>query len=485
MTEDQVRKRSFAFLTVSTRPVGTALLLVLTDLLALTSAAALGLWARGFFEGRIRFELYWKLFPILLVFVVIYAAMELYPGVVLYPGVALGPAEELRRATEATTLVYLALAASSFMMQGGMVYSRAVFLIGWALSLFFVPVARAFVRHFFARKKWWGHPAVVLGGGETGLRVIQALQRNPGLGLKAIAVLDDNPTRPDAVAGVPVAGGVELAPDLAELGVPYAIVAVADIPRERIPQLLEQYGQIFPHLLIIPDLFHISSLWVVAKDLGGVLGLEVREQLLLPGPRRLKRVLDVFLTVVSGIMAMPLMIFIAILIKLDSRGPVFFAQERLGWSGRRFKALKFRSMYRDAEDVLQKLLAEDPEMREEYATYHKLRHDPRVTRVGRLIRKWSLDEVPQLWNVLKGEMSLVGPRAYMPKELPKMQEREPIILRARPGITGLWQVNGRNDVSFSERLAMDVYYVRNWSLWFDLYIMARTVLVVFGGKGAY
>jgi lipopolysaccharide/colanic/teichoic acid biosynthesis glycosyltransferase len=182
---------------------------------------------------------------------------------------------------------------------------------------------------------------------------------------------------------------------------------------------------------------------------------------------------------------LPFLLLIALLIKLDSRGAIFFAQERMGINGTRFKALKFRSMHENAETRLQEILTKNHKLREEYEVFHKLRHDPRVTRLGQFLRKYSLDELPQLWNVLKGDMSLVGPRAYMPSELDKMNSSENIILRVLPGITGLWQVRGRNNFSFQERLDIDVYYVRNWSLSLDLYLLVSTIRVVMMGKGAF
>jgi Undecaprenyl-phosphate galactose phosphotransferase WbaP len=190
------------------------------------------------------------------------------------------------------------------------------------------------------------------------------------------------------------------------------------------------------------------------------------------------------LTVVGGLMILPLIALLAILIKLDSSGPVFYIQERLGKNGTRFRAVKFRTMYGDGERILKEVLDSNPDLREEYRVYHKLKKDPRVTRIGRILRKYSLDEFPQLWNVLKGEMSLVGPRPYLEREIPEMNERESIILQAQPGMTGMWQVSVRNETAFSHRLKMDVYYVRNWCPWLDLHILARTAQVVARGTGS-
>jgi len=468
------------FLAVTTRPALTALLLLFGDLTALLASGALAVGLRHLLDGGFNAAVYAPLWPVAGLFVLVYALVGLYPGV------GLAPAEELRRLTLATTLVYLVLGAGTYLFKEGDTYSRAVFLGAWAFSVVLVPPGRALMRHLFAKKKWWGYPVLVLGAGKTGRMVVRTLKRQPGLGLKPVAVLDDDPGKHGALEGVPVVGGVELAPVLArELGIRHAIVAMPGVPRGKLLALLEQYGGVFPHLVLIPDLFGFSSLWVSARDLGGVLGLEVRQRLLLASPRVVKRALDFFLAAVGGLVALPFIGLIALLIKLDSPGRAFYLQERLGRDGRLFKAVKFRTMYGDGEARLAKLLEQDPALREEYELYHKLRNDPRVTRVGRILRKLSLDELPQLWNVLKGEMSLVGPRAYLPRELPKMAGSERIILKVLPGITGLWQVSGRNEVPFKERLELDAYYVRNWSVWLDLYILARTVWVVLFGKGAY
>jgi lipopolysaccharide/colanic/teichoic acid biosynthesis glycosyltransferase len=180
----------------------------------------------------------------------------------------------------------------------------------------------------------------------------------------------------------------------------------------------------------------------------------------------------------------PLIAAIAALIKLDAPGPVFFRQERMGLGGRCFEVLKFRTMHTDAEAKLQAILDADPERRAQYEQYHKLDDDPRVTRIGAWLRRFSLDELPQLWNVLWGDMSLVGPRAYMPGELPKMNGLSRPVLQCPPGLTGLWQVSGRNNLDFSTRVDLDVHYMQNWTVWLDIYIALRTLPVVLTGEGA-
>ncbi|MDF2697575.1 MAG: Undecaprenyl-phosphate galactose phosphotransferase, WbaP, partial [Labilithrix sp.] len=286
------------------------------------------------------------------------------------------------------------------------------------------------------------------------------------------------------VDGVPLVGDLSLAPILAaRLKIPYAVLAMPGVDSAKLLQIVERIGGKFTHLLIIPDLFGFATMGVPAKSLGGILGVEVRQQLLLPGPRLAKRIMDVALTCLGGIFVLPFLLLIAALIKLDSKGPVFYTQKRLGKDGTYFSAYKFRTMHGDGEARLKAILDADPALRAEYDIYHKLKKDPRVTRIGRVLRKFSLDEFPQLLNVITGDMSLVGPRPYIERELTEMSGQEKIILRAPPGMTGMWQVSDRNATSFAQRVQIDVYYVRNWSPWLDIHILAKTFGVVIKGSG--
>ncbi|MEM9534830.1 MAG: sugar transferase [Cyanobacteria bacterium P01_E01_bin.45] len=223
----------------------------------------------------------------------------------------------------------------------------------------------------------------------------------------------------------------------------------------------------------------------MARDMGGVLGLEVRQQLLLPGPQLVKVCLTFFLTIVGGLMVLPLILLCGIAIKLDSRGPIFYGHTRIGKGGKLFKAWKFRSMYADGDRILEAYLEQYPEVREEWERDRKLKHDPRITRIGKWLRRTSLDELPQLWNVLLGEMSLVGPRPIIDEEVSLYGDKFDLYLKVLPGITGLWQVSGRSDTTYEERVELDEYYVRNWSVWLDIYILTKTIWVAIRAKGAY
>lgn len=451
-----------------------------SDTLALTIASLAGVYVRLAFNGEYHPSLYWQLWPLIGLFLLAYGASGLYPTV------GLSPVDELRRICLSTTLTYLVMGAAVFLFREGETYSRGVFLLAWLFSLLAVLLSRFAVRHLFARYPWWGYPVLIFGAGRTGELVIKTLQRQPGFGLKPLAVLDDNPSKQGELAGVPILGPLSLAPGLAlKRDISYAIVAMPGVQREKLLGILERYGNTFPHLLMIPDLFGIASLWVATKDLGGILGLELRQRLLLPGPRLTKAMLDVVLTLILGLLLLPLIGLIACLIKIDSPGPILYRQVRLGRGAKPFTVWKFRSMRLDADAALERYLKENPTLKEDWELDHKLKDDPRITRVGSLLRRTSLDELPQLWNVLRREMSLVGPRPIVDREVWRYAEKFELYTRVLPGLTGLWQVSGRNDVSYDERVNLDAYYVRNWSVWLDIYILIRTTWVVLVGDGAY
>jgi Undecaprenyl-phosphate galactose phosphotransferase WbaP len=480
MQLNQTIRPALSALRVSTRSWPTLVITMSADLAALAIAGVASVYIRLFFNGQYHPSLYWQLWPVLGLFILAYAVVGLYPGV------ALSPVDELRWISVTTTLIYLVLGSAIFLRRAGEVYSRGIFLMVWLLSILLVLIGRVTIRHLFAHRNWWGYPVMILGAGKTGDLVIRTLKRRPGIGLKPILVLDDDPEKQGAMHGVPVVGGLELAPGLARSRqIPYAIVAMPGVPRDRLLHLLERYGQTFAHLLIIPDLFGFSSLWVAARDMGGVLGLEVRQQLLLPGPRFTKFMIDRTATLIGGVLILPLIAVIALLIRLDSPGAIFYRHTRLGRGGKPFRAWKFRSMVHNAEDVLQDYLDHHPELRESWEREHKLKNDPRVTSIGRFLRRTSLDELPQLWNILRGEMSLVGPRPIVDEEVKHYGDKFELYSKVTPGLTGLWQVSGRNNITYEERVNLDAYYVRNWSVWLDCYILMRTIWVVLFGEGAY
>lgn len=402
----------------------------------------------------------------------------------LLPSWGLGPVEELRRLSWLLIGFFGLTAVALFLSQYAIHTSRLLLTLTFAFSLPLVPLVRLRVKRALVRRGQWGIPAVVYSNGDTGARVVELLRREGGLGYNPIALFDDDTTVwGDRVDGVQVLGGT----DLVTARAPVAILAMPTIGRERQIQMLEGPLSYYRTVLVIPDLFEAPSLWVKPRDLSGILGLEITCNLMSPVARFTKRATDLALVLFTALFWVPFCGLLSALIWLEDRHDPLFRQERVGRDGRPFQTLKFRTMVPNAEAVLLKRLEEDEALRLEWTTTYKLKDDPRVTRIGRFLRRYSLDELPQLLNVLRDEMSLVGPRPlpfYHHNDLsPRAADlRE----RVHPGMTGLWQVSGRSDSGGLEGMEQwDPYYVRNWSLWLDVVILIRTVRAVFKGAGAY
>ena len=463
------------------RSLPTCLALIAADLGALALCAALSWWLKSLADPDLPQAMYLQALPLLLG-----GGAAVYALLGLYPGIGWGPAEELKRLSQGTTIVIVGAVALTFLGQSGTAWSRQVFATTWLLALVAVPLARAGVRRGLCRAAWWGMPVVVLGAGATGAQVVGLLRARPWLGLRPVAVLDDDPTKQACdVGGLRVSGTLAAIRALHEDGVRHGILAMPGLPADQLSRMLDQLGDHLRHVFIAPALPGSPDVIAETREFANTLVLEVRQNLLRPEARIIKRTLD--LVAVGGGLLVFCWVFagLALAVKLTSAGPVFYGQRRLGRGGREFRAWKFRSMVKDAEAQLVAYLAAHPELRAEWERDHKLKDDPRVTWIGRLLRRTSLDELPQLWNILRGEMSLVGPRPIVQDEVAKYGTHFELYTKVRPGLSGLWQVSGRNDTTYGERVALDCYYVRNWSVWLDLVVLARTVRVVLLGKGAY
>jgi Undecaprenyl-phosphate galactose phosphotransferase WbaP len=241
----------------------------------------------------------------------------------------------------------------------------------------------------------------------------------------------------------------------------------------------------FRYHVLIPGFPGASNIWMSVRDFDGLLGFVTSHKLKMPWNLAVKRLLDVLLSLALGFALAPFLLTIALLVKITSPGPALYGHTRLGRNGKPFRAYKFRSMTIDADRRLRELLENDPQARSEWEASRKLKNDPRVTKLGRFLRRTSLDEFPQLANVLKGDMSLVGPRPIVDEEVPKYGEDFNRIFSVRPGLSGLWQVSGRSDTDYRERVAFDTYYLQSWSVWLDLWVLYKTIGVVLKGKGAY
>jgi Undecaprenyl-phosphate galactose phosphotransferase WbaP len=360
--------------------------------------------------------------------------------------------------------------------------------VAWAVAIGLMPAFRQLARKIASKTSWWGCPLLVLGGDAEGAAAYRALMAAPELGLRPVGVLDELHQHWAQVQHVDPNHYLGTLSDTAQIarrrGVFWGVVSMARHTEHDLALVLDRYAAAIPHLLILPQFGSPQRLWHGAHEFGDLAGMRIDERLLLPLPRIVKRAMDLVLVLLGSIVVLPVCAAIALAVRLTSPGPVFYGQTRVGFGGEKFTAWKFRSMVVNADQVLEDYLAADPQRRAEWDSYQKLKDDPRVTRIGRLIRKTSLDELPQLWNVLRGDMSLVGPRPMtvaQVKEYPTFH----LYTRLRPGITGLWQINGRNSKTFQERAEFDAAYVRNWSAWLDLVVLVRTVKVVLLCEGSY
>lgn len=401
----------------------------------------------------------------------------------LLPSWGLGPVEEMRRIFLLLLTVFGLTAVALFLGKTAVDTSRLTLVSAFFLSTILVSFVRAQVKGVLCQGGQWGVPTVVYGAGPVAQQVIKLLQRERGLGYNPVAVLDDNHQYwGRSVEGIRVLGHTDYVTPYA----PVAIMAMPGIGRHRQMELLEGPLSHYRKVLIIPDLFEAPSLWIRPRDLSGILGLEITSNLTNPVAQIVKRLADIIFVYITVPFWLPLCGFLAFAIWLEDKTNPFFLQVRVGQDGKTFHTWKFRTMVPNAEDVLRRKLQEDENLRVEWETTYKLRRDPRITKVGRLLRRASLDELPQILNVLRGEMSLVGPRplpSYHHNELPN-RVRD-LRKRVLPGITGLWQVSGRSDIGTEGMEQWDPYYVRNWSMWLDVLVLIRTLRTVFSRSGAY
>jgi Undecaprenyl-phosphate galactose phosphotransferase WbaP len=468
---------------ISTRPFATSACLLITDILTLAISRWAGylVWTR--FNPQVSEGNLFQFWPSLFLYVLVYAIQGLYSAA------GLGPVVELRRAVQSTAFVGLMLASASFFSKDAADYSRGILVLSSILMAILVPWARGLVRDQFAVCSWWGVPVLILGAGKTAQTIVEKLRAHPEIGLKVAGCLaDDRPVQSDC-RGVPVLGPLDLAADIARsTRIRHALVAMPGLERKQLVGLTERLAQHYRHMILIPNLFGLASLWVTGRDLGGVLGLEVHQSLLVPVNWWIKRGIDLTMTLLVGICSLPVLALAAVWIWIVSpEASPFYCQTREGEGRRKIKVWKLRTMFPKADELLRKYLAGNPAARQEWETHLKLRNDPRILPVvGTLLRRTSLDELPQLLNIIKGEMTLVGPRPFPRYHLDHFDERfREFRAKVTPGLTGLWQVSARSDGDLEVQESLDTFYIRNWSLWLDLYILARTVRAVLLSKGAY
>lgn len=401
----------------------------------------------------------------------------------LYPGYGRSPQTELRLHVMGTLQVVAVQLAAGLALQR---FSSSVSgtVLSWVLILMLSLFVRYGVRSLLIQSGQYGRPISVIGAGRTAAMAIHHLRAHPAYGLNPVAAYDDNQElHGTALHGVPILGSIEQA--ITGPRTEQALVSIPGARAETQQRIVNATYAAFPHTWVIPDLFGIPNQALQPHNIGSVASLEVRNNLRSAQARTMKRTIDLLGSGLGAMLLLPALLLIALAIKLDSPGPAVYRARRLGRNGEPFDCFKFRSMHRDAEAKLKSVLDSDPILKDEFEATHKLKNDPRVTRVGVFLRKTSLDELPQLANVMLGTMSLVGPRPIVQSEVAKYGDIYAVYKQVRPGMTGYWQANGRSDTSYDERVGMDNFYVTNWTPWLDIVVLIQTFKVVVIGKGAY
>ncbi|MDR1468114.1 MAG: undecaprenyl-phosphate galactose phosphotransferase WbaP [Spirochaetaceae bacterium] len=455
---------------------------IIADLVGVMLSFGTGFFLVNLYDmGAISFRSFITYWPYLPVFIIVFQLLSLYPGI------ALAPAEEMRH--------FAIGCAISF---GGIIFSRyiedkefdaitAAFFISFIFSTFILLVCRSIMRGLLSATKLGGIPAVIYGSGGLARMLIDKLLKDRTLSYVPVVILDDHAVIDnDEYRGIPVLHDTSLGPALVKrLGLKMAMVAAPELSEQALSALLIHSVSAFRYNVLLPSFLNVTNIWMNIRDFNGMLGFASTNHLQLWWNRMYKRALDLFAVIVGGLIILPFLLVIALLVRITSPGPVLYGHSRIGQNGNVFKAFKFRTMAKNAEEILKQLLDSDPLIRKEWDENHKIKNDPRITTFGKFLRKTSLDEFPQLINVLKGEMSLVGPRPIVDDEIKKYGDNFKRIFSVKPGISGLWQVSGRSDTDYFDRVSFDTYYLQSWSIWLDLWVLYKTIGVVFGRKGAY
>lgn len=391
-------------------------------------------------------------------------------------------AEEFRRLVAAISVGVSALVTVSFWSKSS--FSRLWIGLAWALSVVFVLVERRLWRDWIRRRRVDGTLAfktLIIGGNEEALHVTEVLSSG-ARGFRPLGLVTTDRADAAAASHVPILGGVpSLREIIRETDADCLFVASGGVTPAEMQAVAKVARREAVELRVTANLPETHSSRVTPQPVAGLMTLAL-QPVHLTGPQAaLKRAVDVLASSLGIIVLSPLFALLSVAVWTSSPGPILFRQERTGRRGRSFRLLKFRTMVVDAEERRDALLG----LNQASGPLFKIDHDPRVTRVGRVLRRWSLDELPQLFNVLAGDMSLVGPRPPLPKEVAEYEEWHFDRLEVRPGMTGLWQVSGRAELTFDDYVRLDLFYIENWSLASDLFLLLKTVPAVFHGRGSY
>jgi Undecaprenyl-phosphate galactose phosphotransferase WbaP len=431
------------------------------------------------------FITYWVYLPAFLM--VFYVAK-------LYPGIMLQPADEVHRCTVCSFFCFAGIALSIVVETDERVATIVGFLLAIPIVAFLIPLFREFARKIFSRFLWWGVPTVIYCKTENQKLILDRLVDHPEYGYRPVLIFNTDGascgTQLSDYRGIPIrAPSDELHAIIKKLRIKTAVILENEDDIVKTTTLGDEINSIYRYTILIPSTQNTMSVSLSVRDLGGIIGFVSTNNLRKRTNLFIKRFIDIALIMIASPLIISLSLLIILGIKLTSPGPLFYGHARYGKNRKLFKAWKFRTMVVDADKKLKELLESDPAIREEWERETKLKNDPRVTGFGKFLRRTSLDELPQFWNIFIGEMSLVGPRPIPQSDMWKYEdtakEITKYVLSITPGLSGMWQISGRSNTSYEERIVLDSYYMHNWSVWLDLWIIVKTIGVVCYGKGAY
>jgi exopolysaccharide biosynthesis polyprenyl glycosylphosphotransferase len=393
--------------------------------------------------------------------------------------------ERIYRIINATAKSMVVLMAITFALRP-LQYSRLLLVEAGIIAVVLLIISRVAYSIVVSRLRARGYGVsrtIIVGAGEVGRTVMRTVVARPELGYDIIGFVDDDPAKGQTDIGrFKALGSVDLLPQLIDKkAIDEVIITLPWMSHRKTMRIVHECARRQVGARIVPDLFQLSLSQVDVNDLGGIPLIGVREVSIGQGALLIKRGMDIVIAALALIAGAPLAMLIAVAIRLESPGPIIFRQTRVGKGGKLFEIYKFRSMRAGAEEEMESLR----ELDETDGITFKIRKDPRMTCIGRFLRRTSLDELPQFWNVLRGDMSVVGPRPNIPSEVAEYKEWHKQRLEVSPGLTGLWQVSGRSLLSFDETALLDIYYIENWSLWLDFRILLRTIPTVLSGEGAF
>ncbi|WP_337802241.1 undecaprenyl-phosphate galactose phosphotransferase WbaP [Mitsuokella jalaludinii] len=456
------------------------LIFVLTDYLAIVTAEKIALWIRNwnvvytipgayiyiwvplvFFVFIIQTHIYTKMQPIL---------------------------DSFRKLFYAVLYGMVSCILLLFVFKESIAVSRVYAGLFCILVLLLIFLARYVLRTILKRGHFFYEPVILIGAGRTAEHVLRFFHGDLGYRYDVTGIIDDHPISERISQRFLLYGKMKDAEAIVrDSGIQNVIITAPGLKKEALQDLIQKIQPYVRNIAFVPDLNRTAMAGIETQTLFSeeILMLTMKNNLARRWNRVIKRIFDLVCTILGSILLSPLLLGLTLLVAVTNRGHVIFAHQRVGRNGRLFPCYKFQTMIPNAQEALKKYLAENPEARKEWEANFKLEHDPRVTKLGAFLRKTSLDELPQLWNVIKGDMSLVGPRPIVTKEIERYGDYFREYSMVLPGITGMWQASGRSDVTYEERVAMDTWYVRNWSIWVDLMYLFKTITVVFSRKGAY